>query len=121
MSNAFQPCCMHFDLTTLLFVSLVTALRPLKTLVEAGVEVALVVVAAHLKSVTGAEKSATLPVRAQKPLVEAVEVAMAEEEEATVRLVAVERLGELGSSFIKLETLIALVQLFLWWCGALVP
>jgi len=113
---------MYFDLTTLLFVSLVTALRLLKTLVEAGVEVALVVVAAaHLKSVTGAEKLATLPVRAQRPLVEAEQAAMAEEEEATVRLVAVERLGELGSSFIKLETLIALVQLFLWWCGALVP
>lgn len=71
-----------------------TALRPLKTLVEAGVVVALVVVvAAHLKSVTGAEKSGTLPVRAQRPLVEAVEVAMAEEEQATVRLVAVERLA----------------------------
>lgn len=74
-----------------------------------------------LKSVTDAEKSATLRVRAQRPLVEAVAMA----EEAMVVLVAVlaaeERLGKLGIFFIELETLIPLVQLFLWWCRTLVP
>lgn len=60
-------------------IYLVTALRAVRTLE------ALVVADSDLKSVTDAEKSATLRVRAQRPLVEAVAMA----EEAMVVLVAV--------------------------------
>ena len=66
------------------------------------------------KSVTGAARSATLRAHAQKAPQTQVTVEGATAEVSAVA-VAVERLGKLGP-FVHEDMLMALVQLYLWWC-----